>query len=867
MNPASKPRFIVSSVDPTQLEDCGGKVRALAALESIAAIPAWFALTPEAFTASALETETGFDLEHLTVSDAVNAELEAALTKLSPDGWAVAVRSSASDEDGAQHSFAGQLESKLNVALVNVRDAIVMVWRSAFSARLLEYRRTLGLGAASPPAVLVQRMVRADIAGVAFSADPVTGEAVTVIAAITGLGESLVSGERDGDTYRVAGEHVTAVATPEGDVLSHARALEVANLARRCEMHFAAPQDIEWAFQGEQLFLLQSRPITTIKRAASSSGISSSAASSLHTSSAGETGETVIWDNSNIIESYSGMTTPLTYSFARRAYGAVYRQFCGLLGVAPAKIADNAARFETMIGLIRGRIYYNLSNWYRLLALLPGFTLNRALMEQMMGVNEALPADLEREIAGQTGSKLRDALDLARAGLGLIASLVRLEAMKRAFFARLEAALKTEALSEKSLPELVIHYRQLEAQLITRWDAPLVNDFFAMVFYGLLRRIGERWLGDSDGSLQNALIVGGGGMISAEPAERLAALASLARSVPGLPALLCDANLLEIERELEQHTLLRDGARAYLERFGDRCLDELKLESATLTDEPLLLWRSVGQLGRLAVQTQRDDAPALAAERQRLEAEVGAKLSPLRRLAFDFVLAQARARVRDRENLRFERTRVFGRARRIFLEIGARLTKSGDLESERDVFWLEVGELLGLVEGTATLTGLRALVALRRAEFSAFGALPVPPRRFTTHGAVRAGSTLSGTSSEALLADDARRGIACSPGVVRGPVRVVTDPRTANLTGATIIVAERTDPGWILILPLARALLVERGSLLSHSAIVSRELGIPAIVALPGLMGWLRDGDWVELDGSSGAVRRIEPEIETELRA
>ena len=119
------------------------------------------------------------------------------------------------------------------------------------------------------------------------------------------------------------------------------------------------------------------------------------------------------------------------------------------------------------------------------------------------------------------------------------------------------------------------------------------------------------------------------------------------------------------------------------------------------------------------------------------------------------------------------------------------------------------------------------------------------------------GPEQAGTASTADQGDDSRRGIACSPGIVRGPVRVVTDPRNANLTGPTIIVAERTDPGWILVLPLARALIVERGSLLSHSAIVSRELGIPAIVAVPGVTRWLRDGDWVELNGSTGEIRRI----------
>jgi rifampicin phosphotransferase len=228
------------------------------------------------------------------------------------------------------------------------------------------------------------------------------------------------------------------------------------------------------------------------------------------------------------------------------------------------------------------------------------------------------------------------------------------------------------------------------------------------------------------------------------------------------------------------------------------------------------------------------------------------------------VLAQARARVRDRENLRFERTRVFGRARRIFLEIGARLAANRDLENARDVFLLEVGELIGLVEGTATITDLPGLVRLRRAEFEHFKTLPAPPRRFSTQGPIRAGTGLNFETAvqagNGQANDHSRNGIACSPGVIRGPVRVVLDPRNANLTGPSIIVAERTDPGWILILPLARALLVERGSLLSHSAIVSRELGIPAIVAIPGVTSWLKDGDWVELDGSSGTVKRIDPD-------
>jgi rifampicin phosphotransferase len=855
-------KFIAHGLE-AQNQKFGGKVRALAALKGIATIPAWFALAPEAFTAS---NGPSTDPSQFRLHEDVIAALEEAMTELCPNGELVAVRSSAADEDGAQHSFAGQLETRLNVAHKDVPDAVLEVWRSAFSERLLEYRRTMKLADGGAPAVLIQQMVNATSAGVAFSADPVTGESVTVIAAVPGLGESLVNGERDGDTYRVKNGQVEIVATPEGGTLTESRALEIARLAAKCEANFGCPQDIEWAFENSQLFLLQSRPITTIPARANPTvgarrpkpegavfGVKK------HASTAHDSGELAIWDNSNIIESYSGMTTPLTYSFARRAYTSVYRQFLLLLGVSAGSVADNSARLETMIGLVRGRIYYNLSNWYRLLALLPGFTLNRALMEQMMGVNEALPPELEKEISTSTTSRFQDGINLARASVGLIASLVRLEGMKKAFYQRLEVALAGDAkqLERMSVGELVTHYRRLESQLITRWDAPLVNDFFAMVFYGLLRRIVEKWCGNSS-SLQNDLIVGGGGMISAEPAERLAELAGMARTVPGLPAILCNSSLSEIENALESQTELKSGANAYLEKFGDRCLDELKLESATLSDEPILLWRSIGQLARLEKPKPKADDNAT---RGRAEDSLRANLSPVRKLIFNFVLVQARGRVRDRENLRFERTRVFGRARRIFLEIGARLADRGDLENTRDVFWLEVGELIGLVEGTATITNLRALARERQTEFEHFKTLPAPPRRFQTRGPVRAGLELQFEASIAgANNDDSRSGIACSPGVIRGPVRIVLDPRNANLDGPSIIVAERTDPGWILILPLARALLVERGSLLSHSAIVSRELGIPAIVAIPNVTTWLKDGDWVELDGSSGTVKRIEPD-------
>ena len=153
-------------------------------------------------------------------------------------------------------------------------------------------------------------------------------------------------------------------------------------------------------------------------------------------------------------------------------------------------------------------------------------------------------------------------------------------------------------------------------------------------------------------------------------------------------------------------------------------------------------------------------------------------------------------------------------------------------------------------------------MALRRAEFAGYAHMETPADRFETFGMVYQGNHFRAPLESDVTADsgDVLKGIGCCPGVVRGPVRVVRDPRAAMLLPGEILVAERTDPGWVMLFPAAAGLLVERGSLLSHSAIVAREMGIPAVVSVPGLTRTLRAGEWVEFDGSSGIIRRLDKE-------
>lgn len=793
----------------------GGKGAALARLSARGfEVPPWFAVPPD---------------------NAVDGGSLVLALRMLGEG-AFAVRSSAALEDGAGHSFAGQYETFLHVAAVDVAARIEDVRASARRDAVVTYCRERGLPMPATPTVLVQRMIAPRCAGVAFSADPVSGQrGVAVVSAVAGTGEKLVSGEVDGETWRIgrAGQRIGDV---PGDLLTETEAAAVAELARRCADTGGRPQDIEWAIDGAgKLWLLQSRPITTLNDMPDPDDVLR------------------VWDNSNIAESYGGVTTPLTFSFARRIYEAVYREFCALMSVPASRITKADDVFPQMLGMIRGRVYYNLASWYRVLALLPGFQLNRGFMEQMMGVREPLPDELvEKIIAESRTSRMRDALSLIRTCGGLLSQWWGLPRQFRRFENRLNEALAATVvpLERMSGDELVEHYRALERQLLKRWDAPLVNDFFAMIAYGMLRSLSAKWLNDTTGSLQNELLVDCGEIISAEPPRRIARMAELVARNPKLAACLLDPEI-PVERKLKRIQVLPDLKHEfdrYLTDFGDRCLEELKLESPTVRDDASSLLSAIGGMAMRDVSSV--PVPPVT-DLPKIE-------NVVKRWCFARVLQQARTRVRCRENLRFERTRVFGRVRCIVRELGKRLHADGQLDAPEDVFYLELDELFAAWEGTGTSARLAGLAAQRRTEFEVHEASDAPPDRFQTRGPICRYAKFESAATPEVPMDGVLKGNGACPGVVTGRVRVVIDPRQARLEPGEILVARQTDPGWVVLFPAASGLLVERGSLLSHSAIVSRELRLPCIVSLPGITQSLKTGDLVRMDGARGTVEVLE---------
>ncbi len=821
---STQARYVLTGDAAMSPADAGGKGAALAKLTAAFPVPAFFVIAAEAFDENGL-------------LPAAFESVNAGITSLGRGGR-FAVRSSGREEDGADSAHAGQFETELNVLADDIAAAAHRVWRSGFSETLAEYRRAKGLsGAPQPPAVVVQVMVEAIAAGVAFSADPVTGDRdVVVVSAIAGLADKLVGGEADGETYRVGADGATLETELAGptSVLNETQRSEVAAMARRAATFFGLPQDIEWAFDADGLHMLQSRPITTMDTMGP----------------VGDTDDLTIWDNSNIVESYPGVTSPLTFSFARYVYSHVYQAFARLMGVQGSVVREHRAVFENMLGRVDGRVYYNLLNWYRGLALFPGFKANRAFMEGMMGVSEALPQELADRIAPPStrgSEKLVDNLKFARVGFGLIWHEITIKSTIMKFYGRLNAALARPDAEIDAMPAqaLAAEYRLLERQLLAQWDAPLVNDFLCMIAFGAAQKSMTSWAGDGGLAFLTSMLIGQGDIVSAEPARMIREMGMMVRGRSEVIARLSNGELASVDALPE----LRAAFDRYIAKFGDRCTQELKLESRTLHEDPAQVLKAIaaaaGTREGVRVEEKPKDLHLLVQD-------------PLKRMLGRWLLKWAKARVRDRENLRFERTRLFGRVRRIFLALGARLTEAGVLDDRRDVFNLTVEELLGAVEGASITADLRGLSQMRAVEWQGQLKRPDPPERFSVRGAHISG--VARLAAQALAPDaggEVRKGLACCKGIVTARVRVIDDPRIEALTPGEILVARHTDPGWIAVFANAAGVIAERGSLLSHSAIVAREMGVPCVVSLKGVTQWLKTGDTVRLDGGAGTVERL----------
>jgi rifampicin phosphotransferase len=811
----------------------------------------------------------------------IEAALGRALEAAGPAGTFFAVRSSAVGEDAAAASFAGQMDSFLfQKGLEAVSASVVACFASAFTERSVQYRALHGMNPAEAKiAVIVQRMMDCRVSGVFFTAHPVTGSRKHgLISACYGLGEGVVSGSCTADEYTVSlygneikelindkdativfdsisGRGTREMPVPEElrgrSCLSEQEIREITETGRRIAGLARFPQDIEWGYEGNSLCVLQTRPITSLPAPAEPAG------------------DTIVWDNSNIQESYCGVTTPLTFTFASRAYSTVYEQTARVLGVPEKRLEEMKPVFQNLLGLVKGRVYYNINNWYRGLLILPSFTTNKADMERMMGLQD--PVDFVEDRRLSLRGKIARAPGMIRTLFRLLSGFRKMDALVADFRARFRAeyeAVDRSRLHTLEMAELIGITDRLRERVMREWQAPIINDFYVMMMNGRVHRWLEKAGAADAASLQNNLMAGEEGIESTEPTKHILRLCDYIRTRPDLLRAVMEtepAALLGVLQGTDPHA--RDLCAEYIELYGDRCIGELKLESVSLRQDPSFLFAIVkNYLSRedLTVDTLAKNERSFR-DTAEAEAFTLARKKLGRRGAGKFRkdLAKLRQAVKNRENMRLMRTRLFGLMRDIYMETGCQLAFHGILGEPRDIFYLTVEEIEAYIDGRSVQSNLKPLVAARREEFASYESEELP-HHFTTRGPVYHHNSYQYNYKEETLDDSGiLRGIGCYPGKIEEKVKLIFSPKDElNLKGQ-ILCTVRTDPGWAPLFPTAGGILVERGSTLSHSAVVARELGIPAIVNVPGLTRILHDGERVLMDGAAGTIQRLEADAKT----
>ncbi|AKH63699.1 MULTISPECIES: phosphoenolpyruvate synthase [Photorhabdus] len=817
------------------------------------------------------------------------AELEEELSLLSenyPDAF-FAVRSSAIGEDAANASFAGQMDSYLfqrgKSALAHSLRAVMA---SAFNTRALQYRlhKQLPMGNIRS-AVIIQNMVAGEVSGVMFTAHPVTGSRQhCLISSAWGTGEGVVSGECDTDEFSVhlttpeIERHITQKGTTSvfdttrggGTVtmpveeekqweptLPDSEIYALRDIGKKIAAARGCPQDIEWTIQNHQIFILQTRPITRLPRQDDKSE------------------RHIIFDNSNIQESYCGITTPLTFSFARAGYATVYEQTIRALGCSDKQVNQHRSMLENMLGLIKGRIYYNINNWYKGLLLLPSFQTNKKDMERMMGLED--PVDFIEDKTPSLGDKIKKLPKMGWALLRLLYAFRTMDQRVELFleqFKQHAAAIRRTELHTCNSSQLIEKLKYLDEHLLQRWTTPILNDFYVMMFNGRVHR-GLTAAGiENSSALLGDLLSGDEDIESTQPTKVLLKICQYARQNSELCTLLTHGDartLLTQVRKLDAS--FHQQCIDYIEKYGDRTMGELKLETITLKQDPSFLFLIIKNY--LAIDTLTPETLSSRERKLRTQAEntafqqIREQLGARRMEAFKRNLRKLRQAIRHRENMRFTRTRMFGLYRDIFIQLGQAYALEGLLAEPRDIFYLTLEEIYSGYEGTAVQTQLKPLVAIRKQEYASYETEDEPAHHFFIRGSLYQQQDYSYPYQEQQTPTDSGmlQGIGCYPGVVETTIRLIKNPQDEMSLAGQILCTVRTDPGWAPLFPTAGGLLIERGSTLSHSAVVARELGIPAIVGIPAITQILKDGDRVRMDGATGSVIRLHDTTTEELPA
>jgi len=755
----------------------------------------------------------------------------------------VVVRSSGVGEDSSEESFAGQLDSILHVASpARLEQAVLECWASFWSARALFYRSARGIQPRGM-GVVVQHQVDARSAGVLFTD---AGDDQMLVEYTSGLADALVSGAVDPSRIAVdrRSRAVRGHSVVSGtDRLADRAITQLLDCALALERVFGAPQDVEWAVDKSDLvWIVQSRPIT-----APIVGV--------NTKSTG--GRRISWSNANVNENFPAPISPFLYSVAAPGYTHYFRNLATAFGISRDRIRAMEPSFRQIIGVHGARMYYNLTSIHSVLRLAP---FGKALSKSFDTFVGADGADVELESLDNRG-KLQQAVEVARIALQSTHQfrfLPRRIARFEATIDRFAEATHPDRLRGMSGVELRDALRGFLDIRCNQWLDASLADAASMICYGALERLLKSAYRDKAGAEHTALLKAIPDVISGEPVRRLWSVSRLVRRDRDLKALFqgpdSAAILLALRSDVRFATFSK-ALDAYLDDWGFRCSEELMLTSPSFQEDPTPLIDMIRSYARLDAGSPDDALREQEAARVAETKRVMRRLS-WRGIVLRVLLPWTHAAIRFRERARMKQALLYSRCRRIALAIGEHLVGRGMLSSRDDVFFFTVQELDDLLSGSSMLPEvMRATVSLRRNAHTKAAALAVPDAFTLGEGEYFELDAAQPLSREPGDQSPELRGTSACAGRVTGRATVLRDVTQAGrLSQGDILVTRQTDPGWGPVFFLISGLVIERGGMLSHGAIIAREFGIPCVVGVRDAMKRIEDGTCITVDADAGVV-------------
>ncbi|GAA3765306.1 PEP/pyruvate-binding domain-containing protein [Plantactinospora mayteni] len=789
------------------VELVGGKAAGLGELIRIGErVPAGFCLTTAAH-------------DRGTIPEAEVAEAYRAL-----GGGPVAVRSSATAEDLPYASFAGQQDTFLGVTGVDaLHDAIAKCWSSLYAERAVAYREANDIdGGTVRMAVVVQCMVDATVAGVLFTANPLTGcRTQMVVDAAPGLGTAVVDGTAPADHYVLDGTRYD-----DRGCLTPAQLAELHRAGERVQAHFGAPQDIEWAIDPDGvLWLLQSRPITTLFPLPPPT----------------DRPQPRIYLEFGHVQGMLRPVTPMGMSALREILAGILGSF----GIR-AEIVD-----------IGGRLYGDLTDLVRdpatrkrlvkLMAVDFGPRAQAVVAHILTDPRFAPAPGVRSDRGGGLGPALRSA---PRAVAGIVGALARPEATRTRLFAEIEQLRQRAAAAPAGLRTAAERLDFVAGQdPSTRYDRiiwPIVAGILTTALPAeLLKGIA------SQSEIHTVL----GGMPHNVTIEMDLALWRLAERASAHRELLSTTPPDELAARWRAGTLPEIGLSAFLDTYGHRAAAEVDLGVPRWAEDPTPILASIANYLRVTDPEQAPDRrfAQAAAEAEAALAELVARARrrrPVRGRIAGFLLRRARVLAGLRESGKFAGLYPLRESRRQLLLVGAELVDAGQLAQADDIMFLTLDEARAAVRDGGDQ---RALVAERRATYQR-----ELRRRHVPVSVLSDGTDVEAVLAPATAAPGALRGVGAAPGTATGPARVVHDPATAHVEPGEILVAPTTDPGWTPLFLTAGGLVTETGAPMAHGPTVAREYGIPAVICVPGATDTIRTGQLVTVDGAAGTVTVVD---------